>query len=54
MKKEQLRIIESVGVLLYTQQFSSFCFKLGETNPKISDAEIEKLYVQANHFALVG
>ncbi|CAH3160727.1 probable ethanolamine kinase [Pocillopora verrucosa] len=26
----------------------------GETNPKISDAEIEKLYVQANHFALAA
>jgi len=30
-----------------------FCSK-GEVNPKIADAEIEKLYVQANHFALVS
>ena len=26
---------------------------LGENNPKISEEEVEKLYVQANHFALV-
>ena len=26
---------------------------LGEVNPEISETEIEKLYVQANHFALV-
>lgn len=26
---------------------------LGEANPKINDMEVEKLYVQANHFALV-
>lgn len=31
----------------------SFYVLLGENNPQISEEEIEKLYVQANHFALV-
>lgn len=30
-----------------------FYVLLGENNPQISEEEIEKLYVQANHFALV-
>ena len=39
---------------MYSVSFP-FMFQIkGETNPKISEAEIEKLYVQANHFALVS
>ena len=39
--------------MYYYSENIVLCSK-GEVNPKISDAEIEKLYVQANHFALVS